>query len=181
MRTLKGSSVSVLVALLAGLSALSLAACGSSQPKVDSPADESSTPKDTTDSAPPEEKRDPGEESTQMAMPAGTAKGNSEDVIPDDYTMTKGDCVALGERLTVVVRAENTSKIPAKATEKQRAASEESIEKVATKLGNDFAEGCFGSVGKVVDRMSLKCAMDAKTADAFQTCMGGGDPNPKKK
>lgn len=180
-RTLSGSLWSGRLALIAALLALPLGlgavACSSSKPQVEEPEQKTTTTGHTD--SPPEE-HDPGEANTQLAMPDGTAKPpEHDDRVPDDYTVTRGDCLSLGERLTVIIRREYTDQLNPKLSAEKREEGQANIEKVAQKLGGDFSSMCEnGMVGKVVDRAALQCAMNAGTAKAFETCMGGGGPEP---
>lgn len=184
-RSLVGSLSAASAALVAALALATLSACSGSKPNVndaDQAADGPSSSDPSSDDPSSGEAKSAGDETTQIAMPAGTAKpAGHDDTIPDDYTMSNGDCNALGQRLTTVVRQENMAQLSPKLSEEKRSTAEENIDRVATKLGTDWTSGCQKSlVDKVVDRAALKCAMEARTSKAFEACMSG-PPEEKKK
>lgn len=179
------SPTSTKLALFAALAVISSAACGSSQTPVEN-ADSTPAVKESPSDSTPPETHDPGEPTTSMPMPDGTAKGAKDDTIPDDYSMMEGDCAALGKKFTAVLRAENMAQLSPKLSEAKRTEAEERIEEVATKTGNTWMDGCAKAlVGKIVDRKALKCAMDAKTSKEFETCLAPpvepAKDDPKKK
>jgi len=168
MRTLS------LFSWIAGALAVGLLGCGSSTPSAESP--ESS---DTVEQASEEPAggAEPGavEAEAEVKDPAaapGSAKPTADNTIPDDYAMMSGDCVQLGKQLAAATRADQLALLSPKLTEAQKAQADKNITDVANRLGEKWTEGCEGSlVGKVVDRKSLKCALDAKSVKVFDACL----------
>jgi hypothetical protein len=109
----------------------------------------------------------------------GSVKTEPKDnSIPDDYTMLRGDCSMLGQKLTGVTRADYMAQLSPKLSDDKRAKAEENINEVATKLGDQWTRTCMDSlVDKVVERERIKCAMESRTAKAFEECIN--PPQPK--
>ncbi|MCK6587413.1 MAG: hypothetical protein HUU21_09255 [Polyangiaceae bacterium] len=164
--------------IAASLAALLLAAAAcSSTPPAEQPANTSSSETETR-AEPDQPEPDPGEATTQIEM--GTVKKDDKDnTIPDDYSMLRGDCQMLGQKLGAVTRADYVAKIPANISDAKRAETEENINNVATKLGEQWTRMCLDSlVDKVVERERINCAMGSRTAKAFEECIN--PPEPKK-
>jgi len=153
------------------LAALILTACGSSTP----PADHPEQPSDSSSETTPASDSPSGGEETSSPAPSGTAKSPERDdsnVIPDDYTMSNGDCSALGMKLKSVVRAEYMAQMSPKLSEEKRNEKEQEIDDVASKIGTNWTNVCARSlVDKVVDRKSLKCALDSRSSKGFEECI----------
>jgi hypothetical protein len=93
--------------------------------------------------------------------------------------MLRGDCQMLGQKLGAVTRADYMAQVPAKISDAKRAETEENINNVATKLGEQWTRMCVDSlVDKVVERARIKCAMESRTAKAFEECIN--PPAPKQ-
>lgn len=108
----------------------------------------------------------------------GTVKNTSDDTIPDDYTMLRGDCVSLREKLKELIRGENMAKIDPKIQGEKREKAEQNINAVADKLATQLFDMCDSSmVGKVFERRRLKCAMESRSQEAFNQCLGASIEN----
>ncbi len=149
------------------------AACSSSTPKpADNPDGESSNP-ESGSGDPSEQGSGASGESDTTAVPMGTVKNRDDETVPDDYQMLAGDCVALREKLRSLIRNENMAKIDPKIAEDKREKAEANINAVAEKLSGQLFDMCESSlVGKVFERDRLKCAMDARSHEAFNKCLG---------
>jgi hypothetical protein len=151
-----------------------LACACSSNPK---PEDASSKPDgEATGETTETSNVDLNDTSTPVGMGGGVkASGverNADGSIPDDYSLVHNDCIQLGKKLGRLWTAELRSSLSPKLTEKQRAQAEENIQEGANKKADDWANGCIESlVGKVVDRKTLTCAMDAKDLKVFEKCL----------
>jgi hypothetical protein len=78
-----------------------------------------------------------------------------------------------------VTRADQVGALDPKLTAKQRAQTEERIDQVATKMGNDWVQSCQASlVGRVAERKRLSCALEARSVKAFDTCINGEASTP---
>jgi hypothetical protein len=166
----------------AALSAVLFAAIAcSSTPPADQPTNASGSTSEES-SGPDQgsgEVSDPGEPTTQAEMGSVKKSEGADNTIPDDYTMLRGDCQMLGQKLGAVTRADYMAQIPEKITDEKRAATEENINNVATKLGEQWTRMCMDSlVDKVVERERMKCAMESRTAKKFEECIN--PPEPKK-
>ena len=163
----------------AALTALLVAAVAcSSTPPADQPTNTSSSPSDGEGSPDSEQGSDPGEATTTAEM-GSVKKDGPDNTIPDDYTMLRGDCQMLGQKLGAVTRADYMAQVPAKISDAKRAETEENINNVATKLGEQWTRMCMDSlVDKVVERERMKCAMESRTAKKFEECIN--PPQPKK-
>src|SRR5262249_42824064 len=96
-----------------------------------------------------------------------------DDRIPDDYSLTPGDCDALGKHYGEVAKADQMATVSPKLTQKQKDQAEENIEKVVGKLATQWIEGCQSTLaGNIVDHKALKCAMEARTVADFKGCIG---------
>lgn len=164
----------VLPALIAALSF----GCSSSTPK---PADDPSGATAGSDPASPggEGAAKPGgDDAAKQDTPAPGVKGSEggakhDDSIPDDYSLTNGDCDALGKQYASVAKADQMAGMSPKLSAKQKEQAEENIDKVVGKLSSQWIESCQNSlVGKIVDHKVLKCAMEARTVADFKTCLG---------
>lgn len=148
----------------AGLIAAGLLGCGGSTPPPEAPESEPLEP-----SAPSEP--EPDEAEGPKAMPEAP-KAAVDDRIPDDYAMLRGDCAQLGRQLAALTRSDQLATLSPKLKEAQREQADKNITEVANKLGDKWTAGCEESlVGKIVDRKSLKCAMDARTVKEFDACL----------
>ena len=99
---------------------------------------------------------------------------------PDDYIAAEVDCVELGKAYGNVTRSDLEGQLSAKLSAKQKAGTQKSIDAAAAKMQTQAENACRHSMlGNVVDRAALKCAIDAKTAKAFDACLNGAAP-PKK-
>jgi hypothetical protein len=163
----------------AALTALLVAAVAcSSTPPADQPTNASSSSSDGEGSPEPGSVSDPGEATTTAEM-GSVKKEGPDNTIPDDYTMLRGDCQMLGQKLGAVTRADYMAQVPAKISDAKRAETEENINNVATKLGEQWTRMCVDSlVDKVVERARIKCAMESRTAKAFEECIN--PPAPKQ-
>lgn len=152
--------------LAAGLIAAGLLGCGASTPPPEAPEPEPE-PKESWAPSPPE----PDEAEGPKPMPEAP-KATVDDSIPDDYSMLRGDCVQLGRQLAALTRSDQLEKLSPKLKQAQREQADKNITEVANKLGDKWIAGCEESlVGKIVDRRSLKCAMDARTVKEFDACL----------
>ncbi|MFO0756905.1 MAG: hypothetical protein U0359_10455 [Byssovorax sp.] len=177
------SRPSSLAAALACAAALALG-CSSSTPK---PADDPGEAKDAPppDSTPPAstgEKADEAKDAPPPMLKNGPAKDES---VPDDYELTPGDCDALGKQYGRLARGDQLAALNPKLTQAQRETAESNIDRAIAPLEGRWIDGCVASLaGKVSNRASLKCAMDAKTVKAFDVCLNGeggtapADPKP---
>lgn len=158
-------------ALLAMLVAASFAGCASSSAKPsDTPETASASP--SPDPAPADSAAEGKSSDAPASSPA--PKKDDRDAIPDDYTLTAGDCGALGRQYGGVARSDQMASLSPKLKEKQRAQGEASIEKVVSKLEENWISLCERSlVGQVVDRAALKCALNSATVKAFDICLNG--------
>ena len=164
MRTLS------LLPWIAGALAVGLLGCGSSTPSPESPDSTVSGSEGSTGAPEP----GAGEGPVEDPVVTPEAKPTADNTIPDDYAMMSGDCVQLGKQLAAATRADQLALLSPKLTEAQKAQADKNITDVATRLGEKWTEGCESSlVGKVVDRKSLKCALDAKSVKAFDACLNG--------
>ncbi len=164
---------------LVAAAALALAACSSTPPPEAPLVD--AEPEPSTADAPADHAAAPDLAPEPAPAPAPAAKRSGADSIPDDYSITNGDCAALGKQLANVWRADEVAKLSPKLNEKQRAQAEKSLDDGASKAGEKWTEGCLGSlVGKTADPKSLKCALDSRSVKAFDTCINGEAP-PKAK
>jgi hypothetical protein len=99
---------------------------------------------------------------------------------PDDYIAAEVDCVELGKAYGAVTRSDLEAQLSPKLSAKQRAGTQKSIDAAGDKMQAQAENTCRKSMlGNVVDRAALKCAIDAKTAKAFDACLNGAAP-PKK-
>jgi hypothetical protein len=105
----------------------------------------------------------------------GAAK-SLEDSIPDDYTIMHGDCEQLGKQLAGLTRSEQAAALSPRLTAEQRAQTEQRIEVVAGKLGEQYVQTCEKNVGQSMNPRSLKCAFDARNVKAFDQCLNGPPP-----
>jgi hypothetical protein len=156
------------------LAALTLMACGSSTPQAEQP-EPSGDSSEKAEKATSTSDSPSGGEEGGAAAPSDTARSAPRDdsnVIPDDYTMSNGDCSALGLKLTSVVRAEYMAQMSPKLSEEKRSAKEQEIDEVASKIGTNWTNVCARSlVDKVVDRKSLKCALESRSSKGFEECI----------
>ena len=156
---------------------LAAAVACSSTPPADQPTNTSSSSSEGEPESSGGSVSDPGEPTTEVAM--GSVKKDDSNTIPDDYTMLRGDCRMLGQKLGAVTRSDYLAQVPAKISDAKRAETEENINNVATKLGDQWTRMCEESlVDKVVERERIKCAMESKTAKAFEECIN--PPQEKK-
>jgi hypothetical protein len=170
--------------LSAILAASVLLACSPSEPK---PPETPEAPVASAEPA-PEPTAEPKNDGP-APMPGQVVRNTDANSIPDDYSITAGDCDALGKQYGAVARSDQMSALSPKLGEKQRAATAASVDKVVSKLEESWIKGCQTSlVGKVADPKSLKCALSAGTVKAFDVCLNGegGTPQdrgkaPKKK
>jgi hypothetical protein len=172
MRRHYALKATVLVALAAPL------ACSVKQP-----TQAGETPMNGSDDTPPS-----GPSKGSSAGPSGDSSASpdapppSKDTsVPDDYQMTNRDCIELGGQFSNVIRADESAKLSPKLKDKQREAAEQSIEKAANARGQQWTDTCVKSLaGTVQDRSKLKCAMDSKSAKAFDECLNGPGGSGKK-
>jgi hypothetical protein len=158
----------------AALTALLFAAIAcSSTPPADQPTNESSASSENQGDKDVDQGFDePGKEPTTTAEMGSVKKGEGDNTIPDDYTLLRGDCQMLGQKLGAVTRADYMAQVPAKISDAKRAETEENINNVATKLGEQWTRMCLETlVDKVVERPRIKCAMESRTAKAFEECI----------
>jgi hypothetical protein len=152
-------------------------ACGSDKPA------ETPAPTAQADEAAPADTGFAGDSVASTTVAAPSAPKMTGDVganQPDDYTAQEVDCVELGKAYGNVTRADLEGQLSSKLNPKQRATAQKSIDTAATKMETQASNACRNSMlGNVVDRASLKCAIDAKTAKAFDACLNGAPP-PKK-
>jgi hypothetical protein len=163
----------------AALTALLVAAVAcSSTPPAEQPTNTSSSDGEGSPDSEQGSVSDPGEATTTAEM-GSVKKEGPDNTIPDDYTMLRGDCQMLGQKLGAVTRADYMAQVPQKISDAKRAETEENINNVATKLGEQWTRMCVESlVDKVVERERIKCAMESRTAKAFEECIN--PPQPKK-
>jgi len=126
-------------------------------------------------------------ESPKQTSSSGTTEGAAgggetkrrDDTIPDDYSLTPGDCNALGKHYGEVAKADQMASVSPKLTQKQKEQAEESIDKVVNKLATQWIEGCQSTLaGNIVDHKALKCAMEARTVNEFKGCIGDKSTGP---
>lgn len=162
----------------AGLIAAGLLGCGAATPPPEAPEPEPE-PKESWAPSPPE----PGPDDAAGAAAPGLAKPAADDSIPDDYAMLRGDCAQLGRQLAALTRSDQLATLSPKLKEAQREQADKNITEVANKLGDKWIAGCEESlVGQIVDRRSLKCAMDARTVKEFDACLNAAPaPGAEKK
>jgi hypothetical protein len=115
-----------------------------------------------------------GEEATGAAEPPPRKK--KDDSVPDDYSLMHGDCVQLGKQFAALTRSDQVAALSPKLTAQQRSQTEERIEVVAEKLGEQYAQTCEKNVGKSVSPQALKCAFDARSVKAFDACLNAVAP-----
>jgi hypothetical protein len=146
------------------LASVSLAACsGSSKPP--------ESPDAPAASADPDAK--PDAKSDEQAPPPST-KSQDDNAVPDDYSITAGDCEALGQQYGTAARNDQMATVSPKVSEKQRAAAQASVDKVVSKMEEQWIDHCRSAlVGKVADPRALKCAIAAPTVKAFDVCLNG--------
>jgi hypothetical protein len=97
--------------------------------------------------------------------------------VPDDYSLTAGDCAELGRKLADLIRSDARAALDPKLSAKQREQGEASIDRAAEHREREWLDTCRGSlVGKIVDRTALQCAMRAGTVKAFDECLNGPPP-----
>lgn len=166
----------------AALTALLPAAIAcSSTPPADQPSGSTTPPSDGEGTSEPASGSGESEvkDEPPTTAPMGTVRTEGKDnSIPDDYTMLRGDCSMLGQRLATVTRSDYMAQLSPKLTDDKRAKAEENINEVATKLGDQWSRMCMDSlVDKVVERERIKCAMESRTAKAFEECIN--PPQPK--
>ncbi|HSN99557.1 MAG TPA: hypothetical protein VLS89_14785, partial [Candidatus Nanopelagicales bacterium] len=151
-----------------------LLGCGASTPPPEAPEPEIAEPV-------PAEPEPPSEEAApEEAPPAPGVKSIGDGSIPDDYEMLRGDCVQLGRQLAALTRADQLALLSPKLTAAQRAQADKNITDVANRIGDKWITGCEESlVGKVVDRKSLQCGMEARTVKAFDECLNAQSPQEK--
>jgi hypothetical protein len=159
--------------LLVLLASASLAACsGSSKPPESPDAPASSAEPDAKADAPAEAKGGAkgGDDAPAPSKPAS----QDDNSIPDDYSITAGDCDALGHQYGTAARNDQLATISPKVNEKARAAAQASIDKVVSKMEDQWIDHCRSTlVGKVADPKALKCAVAAPTVKAFDICLNG--------
>lgn len=109
---------------------------------------------------------------------AAPSAAQRDDSVPDDYSLMRGDCVALERRFVELTRSDQSAALSPALTAQQRAETEAKIEAVATKLGEQYMRACEQNVGKSVDPKALKCAFNARTVKAFEECLNGPSPAP---
>ncbi|HEY4122926.1 MAG TPA: hypothetical protein VGM56_33910 [Byssovorax sp.] len=156
-----------------------LLACSSDKPPETPPAPTDATP----DSGEANVTVQTEQKTTEVAQPKVTMTGAP--VAPgggtNDYTVTEHDCDELGKAYGAVTRTDLESQLPAKLTDKQRASTGRSIDKAAAKMERQAGDQCRASLlNNVFDQAALQCAMAAKTAKAYDTCLNGSSPAPKK-
>jgi hypothetical protein len=152
--------------------AMMLLGCSATPP----PADPTTAPPSTD--APPAASEEPAASASPDAEPAPAPK--TPQSIPDDYVISNTDCDALGKRLGEVTRSDELAKVDPKLKPAQRDKAMHSIDEAASKIESQWIASCEKSlVGKVGDPKALKCANDAKSVKAFDTCLNGESP-PKK-
>jgi hypothetical protein len=158
--------------------ALALGGVGCSDKPPDTPAQPAST-----DEPAPADTGFGGDTVASTTIPApGPPKmtGDVGEKQPDDYIAAEVDCVELGKAYGSVTRADLEAQLSPKLNPKQRAATQKSIDTAGDKMQTQAENTCRKSMlGNVVDRAALKCAIDAKTAKAFDACLNGAAP-PKK-
>ena len=115
------------------------------------------------------QERRPPTEGVKDAKPARSRDAT----VPDDYSLTEGDCDALGKQYGVAMRNDQVVALNPKLSAAQRTQAEANIDKVVTKMATQWSEGCAHNLaGKVVDRKALTCALDARTVKDFKACIG---------
>lgn len=145
------------------------------------------TPEAPAASAEPAE----GASAAPEAAPAGSAMPGKvvndakvdKSMSLDSYELTPSDCEALGKQYGVAARADQMSALSPKISEKQRAATAAQVDRVVTKNEESWIANCQSTlVNKAVDHGAIKCAIAAKTVDAFNVCLNGeGAPPPAGK
>jgi hypothetical protein len=163
------------LALVALASLASLAACsGSSKPPESPDAPAASAEASATPDAPAGAKGD------DTAPPPSKAQ-QDDNSVPDDYSITAGDCDALGQQYGTAARSDQMATVSPKVSEKQRAAAEAAVDKVVSKLEQTWIDHCRSAlVGKVADPRALKCAIAAPTVKAFDVCLNGDNATSDK-
>jgi hypothetical protein len=165
----------------AGAVSTSLFGCAGSPPP---PADQPE-PAQVEERAPPAEpaptparKAEPADaETSSVEGGEPRATERPEDSVPDDYTIMHGDCAQLGKKFAALTRAEQVAALSPKLTTEQRTQTEQRIDVVAGKLGEQYAQTCEKNVGRSVNPRSLKCAFDARSVKAFDECLNGPPPS----
>lgn len=151
----------------------------SSSPDTSSSSDEAVGESGASESAESAESA-PAESATPP--PSGTVKrtGDTDNTIPDDYSLLNGDCDALGRKFGDLTRSDQKAQLNPKLKEAQRAQAEQSIDTVATKMEASWISGCQKSlVGKVVERKTIECALQARSVKSFDECLNGPASAPK--
>lgn len=167
--------------LLCSILALSAAlGCSSSTQKPADSPEEPSSPEKAAQVDAPAEGEPRGDGPAPMPTEVKQTGAHSDGSIPDNYELTAGDCDALGKQYGAVARADQLAQVNPKLSAAQRTQAEANIDKVISKLENQWIDGCRGSlVGKTVDPKSLKCALESRTVKDFDVCLNGEEA-PKK-
>lgn len=148
-----------------------LFACSAGAPASEAPR--ASATADASASAAPVGDEQPAP-SPQPSQPSKPSKPTSGDYVPDDYLITEGDCAQLGTQYARAITADESAKVSAKLSEKQRETTLARIEEVAEKMASDWKKGCRASlVGKAVERKALACALEARSVAQFDKCLNG--------
>src|SRR4051812_13457510 len=99
----------------AALLLFALEACAATPPAADPPA-----PTAATEEPAPAESADPaaaaGDPAESAPPPASTVK-RKDDSIPDDYTVSNGDCISLGKKMGALTRSDEGAKMSPKLKE----------------------------------------------------------------
>lgn len=161
------------IARILAVFVVALAGCAATPPAAEPPSP-TAEPQDE-----PAATEGPAEPAAPALAPSVKRADHS---IPDDYSISNGDCNALGRKLGDLTRSDELAKVSPKVKEKLREKAMQSIDEAATKITNAWIESCEKNlVGKVTDPKSLKCALDARAVKAFDECLNGApDPNAKK-
>jgi hypothetical protein len=152
------------------LASAALVACsGSSKPPESPDGPAASAEAEAKADAPAEGGRDKHDDASPPP-----SKGQDDNSVPDDYSITASDCDALGEQYGHAAKSDQMATISPKVSDKQRAAAEASIDKVVNKVAQVWSDHCRSAlVGKVADPRALKCAIAAPTVKAFDVCLNG--------
>src|SRR5690349_9866834 len=132
-----------LTVLLSALAVHFLLACSPDKPP--------EVPASPEPSAAPEPSVSPAAPAGPAPMPGAVIKKDDSSGVPEDYSLTASDCMALGQQYGAVGRSDQMAALSPKLTEKQRTATAASIDKVVQKLEDQWIDGCREAlVGKVV-------------------------------
>ncbi|EYF02406.1 hypothetical protein [Chondromyces apiculatus] len=141
--------------------------CGGSTPPPETAEPESAA---EPEPEPPSAAAEPEPEPERVAP--GLKSASTDTSIPDDYSISRGDCAQLGNQLATVTRSDQLAQLSPKLTAAQRTQADKNITDVATRMGEKWTAGCEESlVGKIGDRQSIVCALSSKTVKAFDECL----------